>query len=62
MTDEQTRPPLAAGDWDGFSKAESLRRLLLLSQLPPIPAPRPSLIARLRASRAVWVAFWRRHQ
>ena len=62
MTEESTRPPLAPGDWDGFSRAESLRRLLLLSERPPIPAPRPTLIARLRAAWASWVAFWRHHR
>ena len=62
MTDEQTRPPLAPGDWDGFSKAESLRRLLALSQYQPAPTPPKTLISRLRAAWASWVAFWRHYR
>ena len=62
MTDEQTRPPLAKGNWDGMSKAEHLHRVLTLAQYRPTPPPRPTLIARLKASWAAWVAFWRRHR
>ena len=42
---------------DGMGRPEAIRRLWAL---PKAPTSRPSVVVRLRAFWAAWVAFWGR--